>query len=338
MPSSEQVNKQLPLLLCPYCQSPLLPDAKTWLCDGSLNAKGTRHPFDVARQGYVNLLPVQHKKSKEPGDSQQSIDARHRFLSQGFYLPLQQQIVQLIKCYLDDTTTSDSSIYQTWLDIGCGEGYYTQAMAKALQAPSILNTHILIAIDISKPAVVQLAKMAKNKQALWHQIENKRQNALSLLDNGVLISFMQAMPAIYPVIASAAHLPLADHSVDGICTIFSPILPEEFARVLKSGGRLLIAKPDTGHLQSMREALFDEVRPHDSDKFLDELAPYFELKNTHQVQCELSLNADSLADLLTMTPYSYRAKAEKREALLASTEQEEFKTEARFVVYELVAL
>ena len=85
-----------PQFVCPYCQSPLIVGAKTWLCDGSLNDKKTKHPFDVARQGYVNLLPVQNKKSKEPGDSAQSIEARHRFLSQGFYQPLQQLIAKLI--------------------------------------------------------------------------------------------------------------------------------------------------------------------------------------------------------------------------------------------------
>lgn len=323
MPSSEQVNMQSPQLLCPYCQSPLLPDAKTWLCDGSLNAKGTRHPFDVARQGYVNLLPVQNKKSKDPGDSQQSIDARHRFLSQGFYQPLQQLIANLVQVNSEQSAgfAHSQSSTQTWLDVGCGEGYYTGAIAEALAATEA-NNPCLIALDISKPAVATTARVAKQNQQLWYQVTADKPNTKTT--------------AIYPMVASASHLPLVDNSLDGISTIFSPILVEEFARVLKLGGRLLIAKPDAGHLQSMREALFDEVRPHDSDKFLDELAPDFKLVDSHQVTADLTLNKQSLADLLTMTPYSYRAKAEKREALLASTEQEKFKTEAKFVVYELV--
>lgn len=323
MPSSEPVNTQSPKLLCPYCQSPLLPDAKTWLCDGSLNAKGTRHPFDVARQGYVNLLPVQNKKSKDPGDSQESIDARHRFLSQGLYQPLQQLIASLVNLNPEQSAGSANSPLNTstWLDVGCGEGYYTGAIAEALSAT---DTHhsCLIALDISKPAVATTARGAKQNQQLWYQVEADKSNT--------------KITAIYPMVASASHLPLVDNSLDAISTIFSPILPEEFARVLKSGGRLLIAKPDSGHLQSMREALFDEVRPHDSDKFLEELAPYFKEVTTHKVSADLVLEKQALADLLTMTPYSYRAKAEKREALLASTERQPFQTTARFVVYELV--
>ncbi|WP_313596569.1 putative RNA methyltransferase [Psychrobacter sanguinis] len=309
-----------PQFVCPYCQSPLIVGAKTWLCDGSLNNKETKHPFDVARQGYVNLLPVQNKKSKDPGDSAQSIEARHRFLSQGFYQPLQQLIAKLISAMSKASTQSNT---QTWLDVGCGEGYYTGAIAEAL-ATTETNNPCLIALDISKPAVATTARVAKQDQQLWYQLKADKSTAKNT--------------TIYPMVASASHLPLIDRSIDGISTIFSPILPEEFARVLKSEGRLIIAKPDAGHLQSMREALFDEVRPHDSDKFLDELAPYFNQVETHQVTADLQLSAEALADLMTMTPYSYRARAEKREALLASTRQQDFQTQARFLVYELVRI
>lgn len=327
MPSSQHISLQSPQLLCPYCQSPLLVDAKTWLCDGSLNNKGTRHPFDVARQGYVNLLPVQNKKSKDPGDSQESIDARHRFLSKGFYQPLQQLIANLVQAKVEALEQSSQSQLdtQTWLDVGCGEGYYTGAIAQALSSKNTQmnqNDCALIALDISKPAIATTARGAKQNQQLWYQVKADKATATTT--------------AIYPMVASASNLPLFNDSLDAISTIFSPILPEEFARVLKSGGRLLIAKPDSGHLQSMREALFDEVRPHDSDKFLEELAPYFKEVATHKVSSDLVLNRQALADLLTMTPYSYRAKAEKREALLASAERQPFQTTARFVVYELL--
>lgn len=329
MPSSQHISLQSPQLLCPYCQSPLLVDAKTWLCDGSLNNKGTRHPFDVARQGYVNLLPVQNKKSKDPGDSQESIDARHRFLSQGFYQPLQQLIANLVQAKVEALEQSSQSQLdtQTWLDVGCGEGYYTGAIAQALSSKNTQtnqNDCALIALDISKPAVATTARGAKQNQQLWYQVKADKAAAKTT--------------AIYPMVASASHLPLVNNSLDAISTIFSPILPDEFARVLKSGGRLLIAKPDAGHLQSMREALFDEVRPHDSDKFLEELAPYFKGVATHKVSADLVLDRQALADLLTMTPYSYRARAEKREALLASAERQPFQTTARFVVYELVKI
>ncbi|MCG3841918.1 rRNA (guanine-N1)-methyltransferase [Psychrobacter sp. Ps1] len=306
------------LFICPLCQSPLQPAADTWRCDGSLHPKQTSHPFDVARQGYVNLLPVQQKKSKAPGDSQESIDARKRFLNHGHYAPLQNLISQKMTELLSNDELIDKQDNKSvnWLDIGCGEGYYTQAMAQ--MGSDVIDT--LIAADISKPAVVELAKVSKAIGRLWYQ-PRKEDTATTT--------------AVYPLVTSAAHLPLRPHSMTGISSIFSPILPEAFDNVLMDSGYLIIAKPDIGHLATMRDALFDDVREHDSDKFLQELAPYFTLVETCRVSTELTLSAEDLADLMTMTPYAYRARSEKRQALLAAVEKEAFSTEAKFVVYIL---
>ena len=303
------------LFICPLCQSPLQPAADTWRCDGSLHAKQTAHPFDVARQGYVNLLPVQQKKSKEPGDSQASIEARKRFLNAGHYQLLQALICQKMAELLtkDKLVAKQTNKLINWLDIGCGEGYYTQAMAQT-------GIDALIAADISKPAVVELAKASKATHSLWCQKE-------------VTVDTKSAV--IYPLVTSAANLPLRTHGINGISSIFSPILPVVFNDILTNEGYLIIAKPDVGHLATVREALFDDVREHDSDKFLQELAPYFTLLNIYNVSTELTLSADDLADLLTMTPYAYRARSEKRQALLASVITEKFATEAKFVVYVL---
>jgi len=306
------------LFICPLCQSPLQPADHTWRCDGSLNPKQTTHPFDVARQGYINLLPVQQKKSKAPGDSQQSIEARKRFLNAGHYQPLNDLICQKMTALL---MAKKASLKQknkpiNWLDIGCGEGYYTQAMAQT-------GMDMLIAADISKPAVVELARTSKALGRLWYQ------GAEEAKEDGTYAA------AIYPLVTSAAHLPLRAHSIDGISSIFSPILLEAFNEVLSDEGYLIIAKPDIGHLATMREALFDDVREHDSDKFLDELAPYFQLLETHHVSSKLSLAAEALADLMTMTPYAYRARSEKRQRLLAEGAVQPFATEAKFVVYVL---
>ena len=308
------------LFICPLCQSPLQPAADTWRCDGSLHPNQTAHPFDVARQGYVNLLPVQQKKSKAPGDSQQSIDARKRFLNAGHYQPLNDLICQTMAALL--LTAKKASLEQkdkpvNWLDIGCGEGYYTQAMAQT-------GMDVLIAADISKPAVVELAKTSKALGRLWYQ-PVKNDSATEVIKAA----------AIYPLVTSAAHLPLRAHSINGISSIFSPILPEAFNEVLSDEGYLIIAKPDIGHLATMREALFDDVREHDSDKFLQELAPYFKLLQTHHISSRLKLSAEELADLMTMTPYAYRARGEKRQALLAEVTAKPFETEAKFVIYIL---
>lgn len=305
------------LFTCPLCHSPIQPAPDTWRCDGSLNPKQTVHTFDVARQGYVNLLPVQQKKSKAPGDSQASIEARKRFLNAGHYQPLQALVGQQMQALLAKQLKDEQGKAPiNWLDIGCGEGYYTQAMAE-LESGLIDN---LIAADISKPALVELAKVGKAAGRLWYQ-QDKATSARATI--------------IYPLVTSAANLPLNAHSMTGISSIFSPILPSAFAEVLVDDGYLIIAKPDAGHLASMREALFDDVREHDSDKFLQELSSEFTLLHTHRVSHELALSANDLKDLMTMTPYAYRAKSEKRQALLDAVAAQDFNTEAKFVLYVL---
>ena len=46
------------------------------------------HRFDVARQGYVNLLSPKDKRSKDPGDSKEMVYARAAFLNADFYQPV----------------------------------------------------------------------------------------------------------------------------------------------------------------------------------------------------------------------------------------------------------
>lgn len=292
-------------IICSICGSPMLVDAKTWRCDGSLNDKHTQHAFDVARQGYVNLLPVQHKKSKQPGDSQDAIMARQAFLQAGFYQPLQ----KAIKTMLDKHVIEHS----IWLDVGCGDGYYTQNIADVQHIKQVL------AIDISKAAIMALAKLSKQQQRLWR--------ATSVNDE---------IGKIMPLVATASKLPLKNSSIHGVSSIFSPILPDEFQRVIKEGGYLLIAKPAVGHLSSMRQQLFDDVREHDSDKFLQQLANAgFDLLDTTKISAEMALNTQQLQNLLTMTPYSYQAKKVKRDGLIEQAKSSSFHTQMQTTLYFL---
>lgn len=101
------------LFACPICQQPLVLQARTLGC-------GANHRFDLSRRGYVNLLPVQNRRSKSPGDNQAMVQARARFLDAGYYQPLARALTELI-----GSQVGRSSL----LDVGCGEGYFTAAMA-----------------------------------------------------------------------------------------------------------------------------------------------------------------------------------------------------------------
>ena len=109
----------------------------------------SRHSFDMARQGYVNLLTVQQKHSLAPGDTREQVLSRRAFLEAGFYAPIAGTLIDTAKKY---------GVSGEILDIGCGEGYYSARLANALDLP-------LTGLDISKEAVRCAA--AKYKNARW---------------------------------------------------------------------------------------------------------------------------------------------------------------------------
>ncbi|HKY89402.1 MAG TPA: methyltransferase domain-containing protein [Nevskiaceae bacterium] len=116
------------LFICPLCREALQQEPTRWCC-----ARG--HSFDVAREGYVNLLPVQHKNSREPGDALDSLQARRAFLEAGHYAPLRDALVAQAALHAPRHA----------LDVGCGEGWYTGALA------TVAGT--VVGLDIAKPAI-----------------------------------------------------------------------------------------------------------------------------------------------------------------------------------------
>ena len=129
-------------LLCPICAAPLRQIDKTFRCDAG-------HSFDMARQGYVNLLPVQNKRSLNPGDTREQVLSRRAFLEAGFYAPIAQALCAAAK---------ELNCAGPILDVGCGEGWYSAQLSATLDAP-------LVGLDISKEAVRCAA--AKYKNAQW---------------------------------------------------------------------------------------------------------------------------------------------------------------------------
>jgi len=132
-----------PALACPLDGKPLQREAGSWRC-----ANG--HCFDIAREGYVNLLPVQNKRSLDPGDSKEMVAARRRFLNAGHYQPIAEAASRAV---LTDLPTDAPA---ACLDAGCGEGYYLRQLAAA--ATDAGQPLALLGLDISKWAVLSAAK------------------------------------------------------------------------------------------------------------------------------------------------------------------------------------
>lgn len=130
--------------ICPLCQTKLQRTNGTQIC-------ANNHHFDIAKEGYLNLLPVNAKNSKNPGDNKEMMSARRAFLNSDGYLPLAGKVSELVSAYLADYEQAQI------LDLGCGEGYYTARLAAQLPEQFVIN-----GLDISKVAIRYAAKRYKS--------------------------------------------------------------------------------------------------------------------------------------------------------------------------------
>ena len=142
-------------LACPLDGEPLTCTESAWRCTGG-------HSFDIAGSGYTHMLPVQFKRSRDPGDDKAMVAARRRFLNNGFYQPIAAAVnnAALLHCQAKENLSC--------LDSGCGEGYYLRQFA-AMDSPLTLQ---LLGVDISKWAIQAAAK--QDRRPTWIVGSNAR--------------------------------------------------------------------------------------------------------------------------------------------------------------------
>jgi 23S rRNA (guanine745-N1)-methyltransferase len=126
----------LDVLRCPVCAGTLGHDGAALRC-------AARHTFDVARQGYVNLLGG---AGRGTADTAAMVQARSDFLAAGHYHPLAAAVASAVA----DVDTGDPS--PVLLDAGAGTGYYLGA---ALDARPTARG---LALDLSKFAARRAAR------------------------------------------------------------------------------------------------------------------------------------------------------------------------------------
>lgn len=158
-------------LACPLDGAPLQRSGTAWRCPAG-------HSFDIASQGYTNLLPVQKKRSLDPGDSKEMVAARRRFLNAGFYQPIAAAVSRAVLADLPVGGTASC------LDAGCGEGYYLRQLAAAVGVGQSLA---ILGLDISKWAVLSAAK--QDQRPNWVVGTNASLPVLSATLDRVLCMF-----------------------------------------------------------------------------------------------------------------------------------------------------
>jgi len=179
----------------------------------------------------VHLLPVQNKHSASPGDTREQVLSRRSFLETGTYAPILQAVTDAARA---------RNITGEILDAGCGEGYYSAQLSRALGCP-------LTGLDISKEAVRCAA--AKYKDARW-------------------------------LCASASSLPVEEGSVALLTSLFSVTFPEEFRRCLRKDGYFFQVLAAQDHLLGLKAIIYDQLNLKEKDTvsalpgfFLEESIP-----------------------------------------------------------------
>lgn len=259
------MNKELisSVMICPICGEAMVHEG-----DGNtLKCCGVRaHSYDIAALGYINLAGP---KQSGGGDSKELVHARSQFLLKGHYKPFADAVESAVSRY------SSGGLV---VDAGCGEGYYTNRIAKSLGCD-------IIGFDLSKFAVAAAAKAAGKA------------------DSKTLFC-----------VAGIFNMPLKSGCADIVVNLFAPCAEEEFTRVLKPGGYLITAGAGPMHLFGLKSAIYDtptknEPRadmPHGLTE-VEKLSIKFNVNLTEH---------DDIVSLFSMTPYYYRTGKADTERLL----------------------
>jgi len=227
------------MLLCSVrgCHLGLVHDMRRMVCP-------RKHSFDIARSGYINLLQLQERRARHPGDTAEVIAARRRLHDRGFTEHHCLAIAEAITATPDDVV----------LDAGCGDGFYLGT----LQRETGCDAH---GIDISIPAVDAAAR--RYPECEW-------------------------------VVANAdRRVPYPDQSFSVVLSITARMNPAEFRRVLRDGGRLLVAVPAPDDLLELRGSGRDRVT-----QTIDRFAHGFTLINRRRVSTCADLDAAAVRDVL----------------------------------------
>lgn len=200
-------------LACPKCHKELIKKDNTFRCDNN-------HTYDKAARGYINFLLNPDKSTNNPGDSKESLVARKAFLNKGYYDCICNAVINTIK--------ENNLPYHQFLDLGCGEGYYTKKFKDTFPTSTIYG------LDISKTAINMATRYSQD---------------------------------IYWLVGNSKNIPILDKSLDLVTALFTVVKDSELKRILKDDSYMIHVSANTNHLIELKHLIYDEIKVK-SDKYL----------------------------------------------------------------------
>ena len=133
-------------LVCPLCRELLCEKESSLVCPAG-------HSYDIARSGYVNLLPPGRRSNARTGDDSGMVAARRDFLSRGYYDRYVTESAEAVKCFLDKNP-------EFLIDAACGEGHHTRILSK------VSGSALTLGVDASKKAADAAARSSRDDKSI----------------------------------------------------------------------------------------------------------------------------------------------------------------------------
>ena len=199
------------------------------------------------------------------GYDRQFFMSRSEFFAKGYYEHILNAIVKKVSEIKAAADGSEPVTQLVLIDAGCGEGYYSSALAGRIEGLQI------IAFDIAADAIVCAAKSKEN--VAW-------------------------------TIADVTNIPVKDGICDILLDVFTPASYKEFGRILKKGGYILKVIPGSNHLKELRKAARDQLKNKDysGEDVSDYFEQHYDIISRETLTNTMPIDQETLKTLTEMTP------------------------------------
>lgn len=293
-------------LSCPHDGSAL-----AWTDDVSPRSGATvgceaGHRFDVARQGYVNLLT---RAAPAAADTAAMVAARMEVVGAGHFHPLTEELVDVVheQFVLGPPVAATGAAPQTGEAVGAEDA---AAESPAVAAPVGRRRPTLI-VDVGAGPGHHLAGVVDGTDAAAGLAIDLSKHAARRA--------ARAHERIGAVVADAwATLPVIDAAADVVLVVFAPRQATELARLLRPDGRLLIVTPRPGHLDPLVERLGLLQAAQDKTEALDRsLDGIARCVDRRELRWTRGLTHAQVAPLVLMGPSAHHLDVAASEARIS---------------------
>lgn len=296
-------------LSCPVCGEPL---AETTAGTARALRCPRRHTFDIARQGYVNLLTG---RAPHAGDSAEMVAARAEFQAAGHYDVISaalataatEAVARLRATPASPPAPTTSVLCSASTDATPSAPHCRVEGSRAKDATAGVRVEAPTTDSDAYPLVVDVgAGTGRYLGAVLAALPDAVGLALDV-SKPALRRAARAHPRAAAALADTwQRLPLADGAAAVLLNVFAPRNGPEFHRVLDRAGTLLVVTPAADHLEELVDTLrLLRVDPDKADRTAATLGGHFTPVDSAVHRADLALTRTEVATLVGMGPSAW---------------------------------